>query len=364
MKTSELLSFFEQWAPTRLAEDYDNVGLLAGRPDQEITRVMVSLDATEEVVLEAHRNGCQLLISHHPILFKGIKRLNGQNYVARSLETAIRNQVGLMAVHTNLDHVQTGVNARLASELELESPRILRPVHNKLQMLSFFVPMDHAKTVIEAVHAAGAGDIGNYSHCSFSTQGLGRFMPESGSDPYMGKKGQLEEVQEYKVEVILPDTITSRVLNALFKAHPYEQVAYFIHHIENPWQEVGAGMVGNLKTPMEFPEFLKMVKSKLGTPVLRHTRPTGKKIERVAICGGAGFFLLGDAIAAGADILLTSDIKYHEFFDAEDKIILIDAGHFETEQFTSAWIKEKISAQFPNIAVLLSETRTNPVLYA
>jgi dinuclear metal center YbgI/SA1388 family protein len=364
MKTSDILSFFEQWAPFGLAEDYDNVGLLAGKTDREITRVMVSLDATEEVVREAHRKECQLLISHHPILFKGIKRLNGQNYVARSLEAAIRLDIGLLAVHTNLDHVHTGVNARLARELNLESPQILRPIRDKLQKLSFFVPESYAQPVLDAVHAAGAGSIGNYSHCSFSSAGTGRFKPEDGSNPFLGKKGILEEAAELKVDVILPNTITAKVLNALFKAHPYEEVAYFIYPIQNTWNEVGAGMIGQLKEPMELSDFLNAVKTKLGTPVLKHTRPIGRKIRTVAVCGGSGFFLLSDAIRAGADAFLTSDVKYHEFFDAEDKIVLIDAGHYETEQFTSDWIKEKISAQFPNIAVLLSETRTNPVLYA
>jgi dinuclear metal center YbgI/SA1388 family protein len=359
-----ILRFFENWAPFSLAEDYDNVGLLVGKHEKEVTRVLVSLDATEEVVKEAREKGCQLLISHHPILFKGIKRLNGQNYVARSIETAIRDDIGLLAVHTNLDHIQTGVNHKLGQVLGLRNLRVLRPLKNKLQKITVFVPAEQKEPLMQAMHQAGAGNIGNYSQCSFSTQGEGRFLPNDQANPVIGESGKAEKVEETRIEMILPAHSAGQVVQAMKKAHPYEEVAYFLSALENEWQEVGAGMLGELENPMPAAEYLQHIKTQLRVPVIRHTKGNGKPISRVAICGGSGFFLLQDAIAKGADLFLTADIKYHEFFDAESKILLADAGHFETEQFTSEWIMEKLSAQFPNIAVLLSETTTNPVSYA
>lgn len=359
-----ILQFFEDWAPGDLAEDYDNVGLLVGKPGAEVQKILVSLDATEEVVLEAREKGCQLLVSHHPILFKGIKRLNGQNYVARSLEAAIRNDIGLMAVHTNLDHIQTGVNYKLGQVLGLQNLKVLRPQKNRLQKITVFVPGEGKEALMDAMHKAGAGNIGNYCQCSFSSEGEGRFLPNEQANPTIGENGKPEKVQETKVEMILPSHRARAVLAAVQQAHPYEEVAYFLSPVENEWQEVGAGMIGDLETEKAPAVFLAELKEKLRVPVIRHTRGSGKLISKVAICGGSGFFLLQDAIAKGADLFLTADVKYHEFFDAESKILLADAGHFETEQFTSQWIMEKLSAQFPNIAVLLSETKTNPVSYA
>lgn len=363
-QTKNILQFFNSWAPFNLAEDYDNVGLLVGKPSQEINRILVSLDATEEVVLEARDKGCQLLVSHHPILFKGLKKLNGQNYVARSIETAIRSDIGLLAVHTNLDHIQSGVNNKLGTVLGLKNMRVLRPLKNRLQKITVFVPFPEKERLMEAMHMAGAGHIGNYSHCSFSTNGEGRFLPNESANPSIGERGKAEKVEEAKIEMILPAHATTQVIHAMKMAHPYEEVAYFLSSLENEWQEVGAGMIGELENPVESSAFLKYIKNQLQVPVIRHTTGTGKPVSRVAICGGSGFFLLQDAISAGADLFLTADIKYHEFFDAESRIMLADAGHFETEQFTSELIMEKLSAQFPNIAVLLSETKTNPVSYA
>jgi dinuclear metal center YbgI/SA1388 family protein len=366
MTIREISRFLESWAPSKTAEDYDNTGLLTGRPDTETNRVLVSLDATEEVIQEAIDKNCNLIISHHPILFKGLKKLSGQNYAARAVEKAIRNDIALYAIHTNLDNAATGVNYILAEKLGLktESLKILRPLVQRLIKLSYFVPIENHEEVLKAVHAAGGGQIGKYYDCSFSVEGRGRFTPGEGTNPKLGKIGVPEEVLEYKVDIIVPDVQFHSLLSALKEAHPYEELAYFASPVLNQWQDKGAGMVGELPEEMNFGDFVAMVKNSLGLSMLKHTRPMKERVKKIALCGGSGFFLLQDAKAAGADVYLTSDVKYHEFFDAEDSLVLMDAGHYETEQFTSEGIVRKLSAQFPNIAVLLSETKTNPVYYA
>jgi dinuclear metal center YbgI/SA1388 family protein len=366
MTIREISSFLESWAPLGTAEEYDNAGLLTGRPDAPASRILVSLDATEEVVQEAMDKKCNLLISHHPILFKGLKKLAGQNYAARAVEKAIRNDIALYAIHTNLDNADTGVNKILAEKLGLktESLKILRPLVQRLIKLSYFVPIENHEEVLKAVHAAGGGQIGKYYDCSFSVEGRGRFTPGEGCNPALGKIGVPEQILEYKVDIIVPDVQFHSLLSALKKAHPYEELAYFASPVLNQWQDKGAGMVGELPEEMNLGDFVAMVKNRLDLRMLKHTRPTKERVKKIALCGGSGVFLLSDAKAAGADVYLTSDVKYHEFFDAEDRLVLMDAGHYETEQFTSEGIVRKLSAQFPNIAVLLSETKTNPVYYA
>lgn len=360
----EITRNLELWAPPALAESYDNPGLICGEPETEITSVLVSLDATPAVVEEAIDRRCQLVVSHHPILFRPVKKLSGNDYVTRALKLAIRHSVGLYAIHTNLDHVHTGVNARLSEVLGIQNPQILRPSKGRLQNLTYFVPHAYEEATLAAAFSAGAGEIGNYSNCSFSASGTGRFRPGPGSNPQTGQIGIDEFVEEKRVELIVPENRSAGVIRAISQAHPYETLAYFLHNLENSWQDNGAGMIGDLAIPMEADAFLEMVRRKLAAGGLRHSRILPGPISRVAVCGGAGSFLIPDAIRAGAQVLVTADLKYHEYFDADDRIVLVDAGHFETEQFTSALIQDKLSADFPNIAVLLSETRTNPVFYA
>jgi len=364
MKISEIISFLDNWAHPALAEEYDNVGLLVGKKERSVSKILVSLDATEAVVEEAIHLGCELIISHHPILFKGLKKLNGQNYVARTVEKAIENKVGLFALHTNLDAVSTGVNLKMASKLGLQNLKPLRPVAGKLLQLSFFVPLADKENVLNSIHLAGAGNIGNYSQCSFSTEGKGRFLPNENSNPSIGNVGKQEDVQELKIEVILPKHLKNKVLSALLASHPYEEVAYFITELENVWQDAGSGMIGNLSQAMTKNQLIDFVKQKFSVEMLRFTGTEKKSFKKIALCGGSGFFLLGDAVAQEADAYITSDIKYHEFFDSEGRLMLMDIGHFESEQFTSELIIEKLSNQFPNIAVLLSKIVTNPVFYA
>lgn len=361
---SEISTILEAWAPPKLAEEYDNSGLLVGNSSTTVSGILVSLDVTEAVIEEAIEKKCQMIVSHHPIIFQGLKRLTGQNYVARIVEKAIRANVALYALHTNLDNVATGVNKRMAEMLQLKDVIILKPTTGKLLKLTWFTPIENQNEVLAKVHLAGAGQIGNYQECSFSSVGTGQFLPNNDANPYLGEPGCLEFVDEIKSEVILPEHLKSKVLNALFEAHPYEEVAYFLTKLENSWNEVGSGMIGEFETAIHWSDLIGLIKQSFGLQFVRHTAPISQTVKRVAICGGSGFFLLSNAIAQRADVYITSDVKYHQYFDADGRIALIDIGHFESEQFTSQLIIEKLSVHFANIAVLLSQVRTNPVYYA
>ena len=363
MKIKEVTAYLEQLAPLQLQEDYDNCGLLIGHPDTEVTGVLVSLDVTEEVVQEAVRKGWNLIVAHHPLIFRGLKRLNGTDHVERTAISAIKNDVGIYAIHTNLDNVVNGVNYKIAEKLGLKQVSILKKKKNTLLKLTVFVPEGEATArVLAALHKAGAGEIGNYSDCSFRTTGIGSFRPEEDANPVIGRRGALEEVEENRVEVILPAYLKNPVLRAMQAAHPYEEVAYYLHALENENQEAGSGAVGFLPEAMSVEDFLPYLKQHMNLSVIRFT-PVSKMIRKVAVCGGSGSFLLGDALAAGADAFITSDYKYHEFFGAEGRILIADIGHFESEVFTKDLLVEIISKKITTFATCLSEVNTNPVNY-
>lgn len=353
----------EQWAPLAYQESYDNAGLIVGDPDTAITGVLVTLDATEAVVDEAIRTGCNLVVAHHPIVFRGLKKLNGRNYVERTVIKAIKNDIALYAAHTNLDNVVGGVNYRIAETIGLTNVRILSPKSQVLMKLVTFVPVANTQTVLDALYEAGAGQIGQYSHCSFRTEGTGTFKPGEGAQPAVGEVGRDEEVNEHRIEVIFPSHQQGKIMSTLRKAHPYEEVAHYLTLLNNENQEVGSGAVGDLPRPMAEHEFLAHLKSSMDLSVIRHTPLRNRPIQRVAVCGGAGGFLLNDAISAGADVFVTADYKYHEFFDADQRIIITDIGHYESEAFTKQLLQEFISKKFTTFAVILSETVTNPVRY-
>ncbi|WP_259071942.1 Nif3-like dinuclear metal center hexameric protein [Mucilaginibacter sp. X4EP1] len=363
MKLSQLTSFLESIAPLAYQEDYDNAGLIVGRPDQEIQQALISLDCTEAVVDEAIATNCQVIISHHPIVFRGLKKFNSKTYVERVVEKAIRNNIALYAIHTNLDNIMTGVNARICETLCLKNCHILAPKHNLLKKLVTYVPIANADAVRAALFEAGTGNIGNYSETSFNAEGIGTFKGNEKTNPYVGEPGKLHRENEIRIETIYPAVAESKVLTALILAHPYEEVAYDLYNLTNQNQQVGSGMIGELEVANDEETFLRHVKDKMQAGVIRHTAFTGKPIKRVAVCGGAGGFLLKQAIAAGADIFITADYKYHEFFDAEGKIIIADIGHFESEQFTQQLLYEIIQKKFANFAVRLTEVNTNPVKY-
>lgn len=363
MKLKNLIESLEQWAPLNYQEDYDNSGLIVGSPDDEIHAALVSLDCTEQVVDEAIKKNCNLIISHHPIVFKGLKKLNGKNYVERVVMKAIKNNIALYAAHTNLDSVSNGVNAKICERLGVENAKILVPKSGLLKKLVTFCEHKDAEQLRNALFAAGGGNISHYSDCSFNLEGLGTFKGDEQSNPTLGTAGVREYAHETRIEVIFKVQDERRLLSALFENHPYEEVAYDIYALDNQLQNVGSGMVGDLPEEMDGAEFLRLVKTQMDARVLRHTGLLPQKIRRVAVCGGSGSFLLKNAIAAGADAFVTADFKYHEFFDAEDKIVIVDIGHFESEQFTSNLLIDNIQEKFPNFAIRLTEHNTNPINY-
>lgn len=362
-RIQEVISFLEQIAPPALQESYDNATLICGNRQSELTGILCTLDCTEEVVEEAIQLGANLIVAHHPIVFKGLKSLTGKNYVERTLIQAIKKDIAIYAIHTNLDHVSLGVNKRIADRMGLVETKILQPKKQVLSKLEFFVPVKDKDHVLRAIFDAGAGQIGEYKDCSFQLEGIGTFTPSDKANPYSGQRGIPQSEPEIRVEVIFPSYLSSKVLAAMKKNHPYEEVAYYLVSLENENQEVGAGMIGKLPKPMSGDEFLEHLKSTMNLQVVKHTKIIDRPVRRVAVCGGAGIFLLSDAKRAGADAFVTSDIKYHEFFDAEGELILCDIGHYESEIFTKDLIAEFLSQNFPNIATYLTKVVTNPTFY-
>lgn len=362
MKVKDICSFLEQIAPLSLQESYDNSGLLVGNKEQEIEAVLISLDCTEAVVDEAAAKGCGLIVVHHPIIFGGLKKLTGENYVERTVIKAIQSNIAIYAIHTNLDNWHLGVNFKIAQKIGLSNTKVLQPLSQKLLKLVTFVPSKQKEEVANALFAAGAGDIGNYSHCSFSLQGEGTFLANDKANPFVGQANQLHTEAETRLEVVLPNWKKSEVIAALNAAHPYEEVAYDIYALQNSIGLAGSGLIGELDKPLEPSSFLKHLKLSMELELIRFT-PLERQIQKVAVCGGAGSFLIKAAKAAGADAFVTADVKYHEFFDAEQAMMIADIGHFESEKFTKTLLSELILEKFPTFAILLSGINTNPINY-
>jgi dinuclear metal center YbgI/SA1388 family protein len=358
---AEVTDYLEQWAPLSYQEDYDNAGLLVGDKTTQLTGILISLDITEAVIEEAIAKGANLIVAHHPIIFKGLKKITGANYVERTILKAIQNNIALYASHTNLDHVHNGVNAYFAQKLGLEKVQILAPKSNSILKLTVFTPNGNVKNLKEALAKAGAGHIGNYDSCSFSSTGEGSFRPLTGANPTIGTVNILEKVDETKIEVIFAEPLKNQVLNAMFAASTYEEVAYYLESLLNENQTVGAGAIGYLPEPMNQETFLKHVKKSMNLEIIKYTPFSKELIQKVAICGGAGSFLLAKAKKAGAQAFITADYKYHEFFDAEGQILIADIGHYESEVATKELIHFQLSNKFSNFAILLSEVSTNPV---
>lgn len=364
MNIREILDEIEKIAPLSLQESYDNAGLICGDATQPCTGVLLCLDSIEAVVDEAIEKKCNLIIAHHPIIFSGLKKITGKNYIERVIIKAIKNDIAIYAAHTNLDNVLTGVNAKICKQLGLENIRILEPKRDVLLKCLFtYVPKDAVDEVLNALFEAGAGNISNYDECAFQIQGTGSFRGNEFSNPVYGQKGVRHYEAEVKVEVIFPATKEKAILKALFDKHPYEEVAYQIIATENEWKEVGSGMIGELPEAIETEAFLQQIKAAMKTDCIRYTTPPTPKIKRVAICGGSGSFLLQAAIREKADLFVTADFKYHQFFDADGKIIIADIGHFESEQYTITLFYEILKEKFGNFALHLTSVNTNPVKY-
>jgi dinuclear metal center YbgI/SA1388 family protein len=363
MQVREITDYIESFAPLSYQESYDNAGLQTGQPDHEVNAVLLCIDVTDAVIEEALRLEAGLIISHHPLIFGGLKKLTGSNPTEKMVIRAIRNDISIYTAHTNLDAVHTGVNHKICEKLALQETRVLVPMTDQLRKLVFFVPRDHAEQVRLEIFREGAGHIGNYDMCSFSAPGEGTFRGLEGSDPFVGEKGSMHMEPELRVETIFPKAKEKSILQALIRSHPYEEVAYDVYPLANTYDQAGSGAIGRLAEPAEEQSFLQLLKDQFRTPVVRHSMLLGKKIRNVALCGGSGSFLIHEAMASGADAFVSSDFKYHQFFNADGRILLADIGHYESEQFTIEIFYEYLIKKFPTFAVHLSEVNTNPVNY-
>ena len=363
MKIKEIISVLEQMAPTSYAEDFDNIGLLIGNQENEATGILVCHDALENVVDEALAKNCNVIVCFHPIIFSGLKKITGKNYVERVVIKAIQNNIAIYAVHTALDNHKEGVNKIFCDALGLINTKILVPKQNFIKKLITYTTPENAVEVRNALFENGAGKIGNYENCSFNSQGIGTYMGNKNSNPEIGERFEFVEGNEIKIEVTFEKHLESKILKALFNAHVYEEVAYEIYDLQNAHQNIGLGMIGELKNPMEEKDFLFFVKDKMKVEAIRHSEFTEKPIKKVAVLGGSGSFAIKNAILAGADVFLTADLKYHNFYEAENQILLADIGHFESERYTKNYIVEFLRKKILNFAIFLSEENTNPVKY-
>ena len=363
MIVQDVINILNNYAPLQYAEDFDNTGLLVGDTNSKITGILVTLDTLEAVVDEAIKNNCNLIVSFHPIIFSGLKKLTGKTYVERTVQKAIKNDISIFAIHTALDNSWNGVNAKMCEVLGLQNQTILLPKSQFIQKLTTFVPSESAEKVRSALFEAGAGTIGNYSHCSFNLEGKGTFKGEEGSNPNVGKKGELCFEEETQIGITFPKHLQSSVQKALFKTHPYEEVAYELTTLENSYQHLGMGMIGEFPKAISEKELLSSLKKTFKTGCVRHSALTTKSIKKVAVLGGSGSFAIKAAKAQGADAFVSADFKYHDFFQAENKILLCDIGHYESEQYTKDLLVAILTKKITNFAVVLSQINTNPISY-
>ena len=363
MKLKEIVSYIESIAPLAYQEDYDNAGLIVGNPDMELSGALLTVDVTEEIIDEAIKKNLNLILTHHPIAFSGLKKITGKNFTERIVIKAIKNDIAIYAAHTNLDSIWGGVSSKIAEKLKLRNQKILAPVSDHLMKLVYFVPTKQADETREAVFEAGAGHIGNYDMCSYNTEGKGSFRAGEETNPFVGNKGKVHFEQEVRVETIFPKHLKNKIISALIKSHPYEEVAYDLYPLENDFKRVGFGIVGNLTQEIDELEFLKRLKEIFSAKCIRYTKLLNKPINRIAVCGGSGSFLLKDAIRENADVFVSGDFKYHQFFDADGQILIADVGHFETEQITKELFYELLMKKFPKFALHLTEINSNPINY-
>ncbi|MEQ8217504.1 MAG: Nif3-like dinuclear metal center hexameric protein [Arenibacter sp.] len=363
MIIKHIIDTLEELAPLNYAEDFDNVGLLVGNANNKVSGILVTLDTLENVVDEAIAKKCNLIISFHPIIFGGLKKITGSNYVQRVVIKAIKNDIAIYSMHTALDNSNKGVNAKICEVLGLQNTSILIPQTGTIRKLTTYVPKENADALKTALFHAGAGNIGNYSNCSFTVDGSGSYQANEGANPHLGKIGETHYEDESQISITYGRANEQKILKALFNNHPYEEVAYELQTLENKNQNIGMGMVGILEKSMGEEEFFEFLKEKMHVSCIRHSDFLGKKIKKVAVLGGSGSFAISAAIAANADVFVTSDLKYHQFYEAENKILLADIGHYETEQFTKNLLVDYLTKKIPNFAVSLSESKTNPIKY-
>lgn len=363
MLIAEVIKHLEDFAPTSTAEDFDNVGLLVGDSKTTVTGILITLDTLEEVVEEAIQSNCNLIVSFHPIIFSGLKKLNGSNYVERAVIKAIRNDIAIYAIHTALDNHHLGVNRMICEKLQLKNPQILIPKKGKIKKLTTYIPNANAEALRQKLFEAGAGAIGNYDHCSFNIKGTGSFQPNEKANPTLGRKGETHYEEETMIGVTFPSHLESRILKVLFTNHPYEEVAYEVVTLDNTHQQMGMGMIGELDTEMDELTFLARIKKTFNTGCIRHSNLLKKPVKKVAVLGGSGCFAIEKAKRSGANFFITADLKYHDFYKAEQKLVLADIGHYESEQYTKDLLHSFLSKKISNFALILAYTKTNPIKY-
>ena len=369
MTIKEITNIVEELAPLSNAEDFDNVGLLIGDSKKEVTGVLITLDTLEEVVDEAIQENCNLILSFHPIIFKGLKKINGKNYVEKAVLKAIKNDIAIYAIHTALDNSINGVSAKMCDVLDLRIKKVLLPKKNEILKLTTYIPKEKAEDLLHALHKAGAGSIGNYTESSFSFPGVSTFKGNENSNPTVGKKLELQIKPETCVNVTFEKYKEEQVIEALVKNHPYEEIAYEIVSLTNENQQVGMGMIGELPIDLKEAQFLEYVAEKFDAKGVRYSKPTGKMIRNIAVLGGSGAFAIEAAKKENVDAYISADFKYHDFFKAENQLLLIDIGHYESEQFTKNLLFEYLSKKFTNFApalkakIIISKTNTNPINY-
>jgi len=363
MTIKNITDYIEELAPLSYAEGFDNVGLLVGNLQTEVTGVLVALDTLEEIVEEAIEKGCNLIVSFHPIVFKGLKKFNGSNYVERVIIKAIKNDIAIYATHTALDNSHLGVSAKMAEVIGLVNTKVLIPQKGIIKKLTTYVPHKDAENLREALFRSGAGNIGNYDHCSFNIKGEGTFIGNEDSNPAIGNKGELHVEAETLISVIFEKHLESKILHTLFEHHPYEEVAYEIVTLDNIHQNIGMGMIGELEVDKEIQVFFEELKQIFGLKIIRHSSFVKNKVKKVVVLGGSGAFAIDQVKSAGADIYITADLKYHDFYKAENQIVLADIGHYESEQFTKNLLVDYLTKKFTNFAIILSGKNTNPINY-
>lgn len=363
MKVLDVIKTLESAAHKGLQESYDNSGLNIGDPQMDVQGILCTIDITEDVLDEAISLGANLIIAHHPLIFSGLKAITGKNYIERIAIKAIKENIAIFAAHTNFDNIPEGVNAKICEKLDLTDTRILSPIKDQLIKLSTFVPNKYAEKVRERLFEVGAGKIGNYESCSFNTEGKGSFKALDDAEPFVGEKGSTHFENETRIEVILPKYLKGKVISTLLNAHPYEEVAYDLYPLLNENTFAGAGMIGKVKKPISLNDLLKQLEETFNAKGIRYTGTTDKTINTIAVCGGSGAFLINEAKAKGADVFITGDVKYHQFFDANSKLSIVDIGHFESEQFTKDIFYELVMKKMPKFAVHLSKVTTSPIKY-
>lgn len=361
MKVADIISLFEGVAPFKLQENFDNTGLNVGNPQTEITGVLLCLDVVPEIVEEAISENCNLIISHHPLIFSGLKSITGKNFIEKSIALAIKNDINILCLHTNIDSVTEGVSGKIADKLSLVNRQVLVPKENSLKKLVVFVPESHAEVVRKAIFDAGAGFIGNYDCCSYNVNGFGTFRAGAEANPFVGEKGKIHYEPEVRVETIFPEYLQNKIISAMLSYHPYEEVAYDIYKLDNSWNSVGLGIAGELSMGLNEKDFLLYIKEKLNLKYLRHSSFTNKTVKKIAVCGGSGASFIRHALSVGADAYITGDIKYHDYFSTEKQLLLVDIGHYESEIFILEKFYDEIIKKNPNFAVRFTKINTNPI---